>query len=239
MVPVADRPVEITVPYTSSAVSQLPLVRVHRSRALRFSTLPTTPPRTRLTDTIVDLAVAQRTAQDAMYQVIDHMSRQRVSVTEMATCLENRPPRRYRAAIRRGVELVRDGVMSALEAEYAAVEAAHGLPQGQRQAPVEVDGKTLWEDVTYDGAGVALTVRLDGRRYHATPGVAFRDMRRDNAAELAGRSRLVYGWRDVHEDPCLVAAEVRTILWRHGWRPPIAHPVTCPRCSEVVSAEAC
>lgn len=78
-----------------------------------------------------------------------------------------------------------------------------------------VDGKTLWEDVTYDGAGAPLTVRLDGRASHSMAGVAFHDRRRDNAAELAGRSRLVYGWHDVHSDPC----EVAEVLARFGWRP--------------------
>jgi enoyl-CoA hydratase/carnithine racemase len=46
---------------------------------------------------------------------------------------------------------------------------------------------TLWEDAVYDQCGVPLTVRLDGRM-HVLAHVAFRDRRRDNAAELAGRS---------------------------------------------------
>lgn len=229
--PVGDRPVEITVPYTASALSQ-PLVRVHRSRALRYSAAGTVPPRTRRTDTIIDLAAAQDSADEAQYLVVDLVASSAVSVADMLGCVHNRPPHRHRKAILRGLELVRDGLMSALEVEYLErVEREHGLDEGIRQTPFSVDGKTLWEDVTYDNLGVPLTVRLDGRATHATAGVAFRDRRRDNAAELAGRSRLVYGWQDVHGDPCGVAAEVRRVLHRHGH--PLA-PTPCG-CSGVVS----
>ncbi|PRX49957.1 hypothetical protein B0I33_10272 [Prauserella shujinwangii] len=232
MLPIADRPVEITVPYTCSAVSQPPVVRVHRSRALRHSVVETAPRRTKRTDTIVDLAVAQDSAQQATYLVVDLVSSAAVPVADMRGCVQNRPPRRYRAAITHALDLVAGGFMSALEVEYSErVERAHGIPPGRRQTPVEVDGKVLWEDVTYDPLGVPLTVRLDGRRHHATARVAFRDRRRDNAAELAARSRLVYGWHDVHTAPCAVAAEVRAVLHRHGWEPTESR---C-RCSGLVS----
>jgi hypothetical protein len=158
LVPIEERPVEITVPYACSALSQPPLVRVHRSRAMAYSSLPTNPPRTKRTDTIVDLAAAQETAKEATYVVVDLVTRARVSVSDMLSCVQNRPPWRFRAAIRRGLELIRSGLMSALEAEYAEdVERAHGLPTGRRQTPFVVDGKTLWEDVTYDDSGVPVT----------------------------------------------------------------------------------
>ncbi|MQA61353.1 MAG: hypothetical protein GEU86_07615 [Actinophytocola sp.] len=232
MVPITDRPVDITVPYTSSAISQLPLVRVHRSRAIRHSVVATFPPRTKRTDTILDLASAQPTAKEAKYTVVDLLTRHRVDADTMRACFELRPPHRHRGAIKQGIQLVRVGFMSGLEVEYTeGVEGRHGLPVGDRQVPVVVDGKRLWEDCTYDSSGAAVTVRLDGRRDHATAGVAFRDRRRDNAAEIAGRARLVYGWRDVHEDPCAVAAEVRAVLLREGWRPGPDDVVRCEKCS--------
>ncbi|MDQ5855117.1 MAG: hypothetical protein M3302_02085, partial [Actinomycetota bacterium] len=60
------------------------------------------------------------------------------------------------------------------------------------------------------------------------PLVAFRDRRRDNAAELAGRARLVFGWRDLREDPCGATREVLAVLRRHRWQGPTR---PCPRCS--------
>ncbi|MDQ7810564.1 hypothetical protein Q5425_43150 [Amycolatopsis sp. A133] len=231
LIPRGDRPVEITVPYTSSAISQRPLVVVHRSRALRYTTLVATPARTRLPDTILDLAVSQPTAREATLLVVDLVSRSPVAVGDVRDCLLLRPPYRYRAAVRRGLALVANGLMSALEVEYLeSVEDRHGLPRGERQTPFAVDGKTLWEDVTYDVHGAAVTIRLDGRATHATGGVAFRDRRRDNAAELAGRARLVYGWQDVHTSPCAVAAEVRKVLAREGWSPAGSRAPTCRQC---------
>ncbi|MET8854546.1 hypothetical protein, partial [Amycolatopsis sp. NPDC004625] len=231
LVPTTDRPVEITVPYSSSAVSQRPLVVVHRSRALQHTALDTTPPRTRGPDTILDLAVSQQTAREATMLVVDLVSRSSIPLQTVLDCFRLRPPYRYRPAILRGLDLIGNGLMSALEVEYLErVEDQHGLPRGARQAPFAVDGKTLWEDVTYDNHGAAVTIRLDGRTTHATGGIAFRDRRRDNAAELAGRARLVYGWQDVHTSPCAVAAEVRRILVREGWTPEGAREPTCPTC---------
>ncbi|WP_340684836.1 hypothetical protein LCL61_41970 [Amycolatopsis coloradensis] len=231
ILPVIEGPVEITVPYTFSAISQAPLVIVHRSRALPHIAAGTDPPRARVTDTILDLATSQRTPRQATNTIVDLLGRTRISVAAMEACVLVRPPFRYRPAIRHGLALVGGGLMSALEVAYKEdVEDLHGLPRGSRQTPFEVDGKTLWEDVTYDARGAAVTVRLDGRSTHSTPGVAFRDRRRDNAAELAGRARLVYGWRDVRDSPCAVAAEVRTILIREGWTPSNSRENTCPHC---------
>ncbi len=233
ILPIIEGPVEITVPYTFSAISQAPLVIVHRSRALPHIAAGTHPPRTRVTDTIVDLATAQRTPHLATNTIVDLLGWTRISVTAMQVCVAVRPPFRYRPAIRYGLALVGGGLMSALEVAYQErVEDEHGLPRGSRQSSVEVDGKTLWEDVTYDSHRAAVTVRLDGRATHSMPGVAFRDRRRDNAAELAGRARLVYGWQDVRDSPCEVAAEVRAILVREGWDATGARKATCARCGE-------
>ncbi|MFK0251354.1 hypothetical protein ACIQUM_42210 [Amycolatopsis azurea] len=231
LLPITEGPVEITVPYTFSAVSCPPLVIVHRSRALPHIAIGTEPSRTRVTDTIVDLATSQRTPKMATSTVVDLVSRSKVSLKAMEDCVFLRPPFRYRPAIRHGLALVGGGLMSALEVEYKeSVEDAHGLPQGSRQTPFEVKGKILWEDVTYDSHGTPVTVRLDGRATHAIADVAFRDRERDNAAELADRARLVYGWHDVRNSPCEVAAEVRTVLVREGWDPTGARAATCRKC---------
>jgi hypothetical protein len=168
MMPIAQRPIDITVPYTSSAVSQVPLVVVHRSRALRYTRLGTVPPRTKRPDTIIDLAVSQETSEGAVYLVVDLVSQSAVSLPAMTECVRVRPPFRYRSAIKHALALVQTGLMSALEIEYQQrVERAHGLPAGDKQTPFRVDGKTLWEDVTYDGCGAEVTVRLDGRATHS------------------------------------------------------------------------
>ncbi len=221
-----DAPVHVTVPYARSATPQPetwgpfgrthPGVVVHRSRAFAHIVVEADPPRTSAVDTVLDLAVAEPTPRDAARVLVAASSAGRVPVALLRHQLERRRPRRYRTLLLQTLDLVADGVQSALEHRYAVdVEAAHGLPRARRQAPVVVDGVTLHEDVTYEPGG--LVVRLDGRRYHSAPTVAFRDRRRDNAAELTDRARLVYGWDEVATDACAVAAEVATVLVREGW----------------------
>jgi hypothetical protein len=224
----AEGPVHVTVPYGCSAVSQQPWLVVHRSRAFAHIAVRTEPPRVGRADTAVDLAVAEPTARLAMRRLVAVATGCRIPVTELRRRVEERRPPRYRNAINGALRLMADGVCSALEEVFAVdVEIAHGLPTACRQVPFNVDGRTLWEDATYDHIGVHLTVRLDGRRYHSDADVAFRDRRRDNAAELADRRRLVYGWKDLVTDPCGAASEVVTVLRRCGWQGPTR---PCHRC---------
>lgn len=228
IVPIADGPVHITVPYGSSAISQPPFVVVHRSRAYRHIVIPTEPPTTSPADTAIDMAAAEPDARSARRTLTELLVTGRVRPVAVEQQLALRPPPRYRRVLEKAVGLVRDGVQSVLEESFALdVVEAHGLPPGQRQGVFAVDGVVLYEDVMYDDVGVPLTIRLDGRT-HQLHGVAFRDRRRDNAAELAGRSRLTYGWRDISGDPCGAAREVETVLRRLGW---IGETRTCPRCA--------
>jgi hypothetical protein len=227
MLPVADGPTHLTVRYGASAVSQGDLVVVHRSRAWRHIVVEADPPMTSRADTALDVAVEEPDAPSARRALVALLTGGRVRPLEVERRLLERPPRRYRRALADAVRLVREGVQSALEERYAVdVERRHGLPAARRQAPVVVDGVTLWEDAVYDDVGAPLTVRLDGRT-HLLDDVAFRDRRRDNAAELAGRSRLVFGWRDLFDDPCGAADEVFRVLARLGWRGDLQR---CPSC---------
>ncbi|TDD41108.1 hypothetical protein E1288_33825 [Saccharopolyspora elongata] len=230
MLPFEDAsPVHITVPYPNSAISQPPLVQMHRSRAYRHIVAPTVPPRTNREDTIIDLAAAEPSAERARNTFVQLVGSTRIELWRVHSQLELRPSFRYRKVLKQALDLLRGGALSALEAEYVLkVEQEHGLPAGTRQVPFSVDGVVLWEDVAYDDVGARLTVRLDGRQFHTTSRIAFRDRRRDNAAELAGRSRLVYGWNEVHTDPCGVAAEVLQVLQRSGWEP---RRKRCQNCS--------
>ncbi|HEX2297496.1 MAG TPA: hypothetical protein VHH34_03085 [Pseudonocardiaceae bacterium] len=229
MVPAQDGPVHVTVPYRCSAVSQPPHVIVHRSRAWEYIAVATVPPRTSRADTVLDLATAEPSAREAMHRLIGLVTTCGISLIDIERQLVERRPYRYQRALTAALHRMAGGVASVLEDLYALdVETAHGIPPAHRQAPFEVDGHTLWEDAVYDHVGVPLTVRLDGRAYHSNPLVAFRDRRRDNAAELAGRSRLVFGWRDIRERPCDAAREVLTVLHRHRWHGPT---LRCHQCS--------
>ena len=255
MVPRRDgEPIHITVPYGKSSRCQSatgmrpsrkpgnpialssplhPGVVVHRSRAhdyIAYIAVDTDPPRTTRADTALDLAIAEPTARDAYTRLIALVTNARIPLRDIRRRMEERRPRRYGKALLDAVRLLADGVQSVLEYRYATdVEDAHGLPRARRQSPVVVDGRTLFEDCDYSDHGVALIVRLDGRRAHAMAEVAFRDRRRDNAAELQGRPRLVYGFDEVTKNPCVVAREVETVLVREGWVRPGDNP--CRACA--------
>ena len=248
MLPIDDSaPVHITVPYGSSAVSVPPTphrptnrlalrgdgvvhpgVIVHRSRAMEHIRIGSTRPRTSKVDTAIDVAVSEQTAEAAFTTLVVLATNGGIRLADLETRVEQRKPRRHNVAIADALRLLADGVQSVLEFHYAIdVEQAHGLPQARRQGPVVVDGQTLYEDVVYSTPGADLIVRLDGRATHTMRGIPFRDRRRDNAAEVAGKSSLVYGWEEVHRDACEVAAEVRFVLERSGW----AGPNPCPNCA--------
>ncbi len=253
MSPIDDtEPVHITVPVGRSALSQRPTIRragaksnlpvphpnsvvhpgvvVHRSRAHAHIAVDRRPPCTTKADTALDLATAQATAHDAYFSLIATVTNGSIRLLDVRRRLEERPPYRYRRALEGAVALLADGVQSVLEYHYAVdVEKAHGLPSATRQEPIVVDGRTLYEDCVYDGSGLPLTVRLDGRRVHSMREVAFRDRRRDNAAELAGRARLVFGYEEVTRSPCEVAREVATVLTRLGGERHVLNP--CDRCA--------
>jgi hypothetical protein len=226
LMPRSDGPVDITVPYGTSAITQPGLVVVHRSRAYQHIVVAADPPRTSQADTAIDVAVEEPDARRA-HAMLTRLMVAGVRPLSVQRRLLERPPRRYRRVLGHAVRLVRAGVLSALEELYAVdVEEAHGLAPARRQAPFRVDGVTLWEDAVYDHVGVPLTVRLDGRT-HVLSRVAFRDRRRDNAAELAGRSRLTFGWNDLSNDPCAGARDVAAVLRRHGWDGAVQR---CARC---------
>ncbi|MCZ4556337.1 hypothetical protein ABIC28_003720 [Rhodococcus sp. PvR044] len=246
-------PVHITVPYGSSAVNQYatairrpprahepvpsigellhPGVIVHRSRAFSRIGVETEPPRTSPPDTAIDLAVDQPTARLAYGSVVASVTNGGIRLSRLQSRIVDRKPRRYNRAIADACSMLANGIQSVLEFHYAVdVERAHGLPDAVRQGPVTVDGVTLYEDVTYTGSAAVLVVRLDGHRWHSSRKVRRRDRRRSNAASLAGRDQLVFGWEEVNEEPCLVAAEVRALLERGGWRG--ANP--CPNCARFI-----
>ncbi|CAH0137471.1 hypothetical protein SRABI91_00386 [Rhodococcoides fascians] len=242
-------PIHLTVPRPCSAISQPPTMRhvltrptslsnarihpgvvVHRSLAIEHIGVDTEPRRTSKEDTVMDLAASAPTAPEAAAAFVAAMTNGKVSIPAMRRKIELRRPRRYKKIMLDALSLLAGGVQSVLEFRYAIdVEQAHGLPAGRRQAPHHIGDRVVFEDVEYGAEG--LIVRLDGQQFHAASSVRFRDRLRDNAAELSGRPRLVYGWHEVSTDPCGVYREVRDVLVREGW---VDASYACKKCCPVV-----
>ncbi|HEX5190278.1 MAG TPA: type IV toxin-antitoxin system AbiEi family antitoxin domain-containing protein [Streptosporangiaceae bacterium] len=225
----ADRPsaaIHITIP-GQRRIATIPGVIIHHAlRAEQAAHSTDMPPRTRIEETVLDLAAVAANAEDACGWVTRGIGRRLTTQQALRRALGQRARMRFRAEI---AEVLADewaGVHSALEYRYVKyVEVPHGLPRGRRQAPGSRDGRRVYRDVLYDGYD--LIVELDGRAAH--PGdTRWNDIRRDNAALAIGLMTLRYGWYDLRSRPCGVAEEVHQALLKNGPVPAKPCSPACP-----------
>lgn len=207
--------IHLTVPSGSPAAPHDGIV-LHYSRRITEICHPALlPPRTRVEDTVLDLAHTARTLDEAFSWIFRACGNRRTTVPKLRAAMQLRPRMRWRTELAEALNLAADGAHSLLEYRYVnRAERPHGLPPGQRQKPVIRTGRRQYQDVGYDP--YSLVVELDGEAAH--PAAArWRDIGRDNANLAAGLMTLRYGWADVTERPCRVAAQVGTVLQRRGW----------------------
>jgi hypothetical protein len=218
--------IHVTIP-AARRMGRVPDLVVHvsvRAEPARHPALA--PPRTRIEETVLDLVDLAGAADQAVAWVTAALGRRLTTSPRLASALDRRPRIRWRAELVAGLAADMAGTHSVLEVRYLReVERPHGLPRGTRQAMAQRGARTVYRDVLYEEHGVA--VELDGRLAH--PGDArWLDIRRDNAAAAGGIVTLRYGWTDITQRPCLVAAEVAQALRRRG--PVDARPCSpgCP-----------
>ena len=181
------------------------------------------PPRLPVATTVLDLCAAASEG-DVVGLVTTAVQRRLTTTERLAHELGERSRHRHRTLLAGLLADVEAGAESSLEVAYLRdVERRHGLPRGRRQG--RRFGLPYVSDVGYDE--YALLVELDGRAGHQGVG-RFRDMRRDNQFALVSWLTLRYGWFDVVERPCSVAAQVASVLRSRGWA---GTPGRCSRCS--------
>ncbi|MDO5678545.1 MAG: type IV toxin-antitoxin system AbiEi family antitoxin domain-containing protein [Propionibacteriaceae bacterium] len=130
---------------------------------------------------------------------------------------------RHRGLICEALADVASGMHSALERRFIQdVMHRHGLPEVELQAELE---PSRYRDVVFHEQ--RLVVELDGRLGHTGDGV-FRDFRRDNANTLRGYATLRFGWDDIANRQCTVAAVLAQALLDRGWP---GRPQRCPLCA--------
>jgi len=218
----ASPQIHLTIP-GSRRIAAISGAVVHRAIRAGQAAHPTDmPPRTRIEETVLDLAEVAATAEEACGWITRGIGRRLTTQQRLRRALEHRRRMRFRSEIAELLSEDMAGVHSALEYRYVKwVELPHGFPRGRRQAPDRRDGRHIYRDVLYDGYG--LIVELDGRAAH--PGdTRWNDIRRDNAAAASGLMTLRYGWDDLRIRPCLVADEIYRALRRAG-------PVSARPCS--------
>ncbi len=199
-------------------------VVVHFSARLEASRHPAkSPPRTRAEDAVIDITQTSPTLDDAISWLTMACGSRRTTAGRLAAAIRARKKLRWRRELLYALDDAEAGDHSLLELRYHRnVERAHGLPSARRQRPRKtaqppvshsrVYVRSEYDDVIYDDFGTV--VHLDGRAYHPDK---FRDMRRDNADVVRDEDPLTYGWTDVDEHACDVAAQVAIVLIRNGW----------------------
>jgi len=214
-----DRPaplVHVTIP-ANRRVRRMPGIVLHIRLDPDLARHPTRlPPRTRIEETVLDLADGCDDSWDAIGWITAALGRRLTTASLLREALGQRPRFRWRARVTQVLTPDMAGIHSALEYGYARdVERPHGLPPGVRQARVRRGSVSEYRDVLYEE--FALAVELDGRIAHPDD-TLWRDIHRDNAAAARGVITLRYGYREVTTRPCQVAMEVAEALRLRGWR---------------------
>ena len=175
------------------------------------------PPRTKVEETVLDLAHAAATFDEVCGWVTRAFARDLTDAARLGAAMALRSRLRWRDDLHELITAASSGDHSVLEYRYGRdVERAHGLPESVRQAPFKnPDGRRGRRDRLYRDYGVV--VELDGRLAHPAE-AKWRDKARDNAAAVDGQQTLRYEWPDVTRRSCETAAQIAQVLRVHGWK---------------------
>ena len=205
---------------------ELPRIVLHRSLRLAASRHPARrPPRTRIEETVLDLAGSAATFDEAFGWLTTACGRRLTTPWQLSAAAAARGRLRWREDLRGALEDIGDGVMSWLERRFVRdVERPHGLPRPQRQARHRPGDISSYLDNYY--AGQRLAVELDGLAAHPAE-TRWNDIHRDNRLAGQGIATLRYSGADVTQRSCLVAAQIAAVLQQRGWTGEL---IRCPDC---------
>jgi len=217
--------IHVTIPHTRR-VSRRSGVVIHRSAWAVQTTHPLRlPPRTRIEDTVLDLAGQAETLDQAIGWLTKALGRGLTTRSKLRAAMTARARIRWRRSFAELLSEDMHGVLSVLEFRYVRdVERPHALPRGKRQVRSRTGGRSLYRDVSYEL--YLLVIELDGQLAHPAES-RWSDIRRDNAAAAGGLTTLRYGWSEITRNPCQVAAEIAAVLSQRGFQCRPCSPV-CP-----------
>jgi hypothetical protein len=222
-----DRSIQLAVPHARRMESRSG-IRISRHQDFSSWLLEGREPSIVRLEVAVLTAAARRAAPDRRAAlVLDACRQRRTNPERLLTELARLPRLRGRDQLQQILSDAATGVQSFLEQTYLRhVERAHGLPAGTRQVRVTNGTTVNYRDIEYLPYG--LIVELDGRAGHEDTTSSWRDMRRDNAATLQGKTTLRFAYELV-ANPCAAATQVGTALALRGW-PGTLTPCspTCP-----------
>ena len=181
--------VHVTIPFERRVQGQ-PGLQIHRSVRIVQGTHPAkVPPRIRLEETVLDLVDGCNDLGSVIGWITRAVQRRRTVAGRLRRLAETRPDLRWRKEILGAFADVDSGAESPLEVAYLRkVERPHRLPVGERNC--------------HPGVGP-----------HTLSGIVYGT----NASTVRGFATLRYGWGDVMQNTCQVAAEVAKVLRANGW----------------------
>lgn len=209
--------IHVTVP-VSRRVRQPSGIKIHLSSHIdakaRFPR--GVPPHALVEETIIDLASAADSLDDACGWITAAFGRRLTGEGPLRKALSTRKKLRWRPELDEFITAAAGGAHSLLEFRYDRdVERAHGLPRASQQVPfTKADGSRGFRDRCYEE--YELVVELDGKRAHPEERRGH-DRRRDNCATAGGGATLRYDWDDVTRHSCDTAAQVARSLAKRGW----------------------
>jgi hypothetical protein len=213
-----DKPSELihlTVPLDRRVSGPIGVVLHYSRRAAEARHPVLLPPQTRVEETVLDLVCAAGTVDNAVAWVTRALGRRLTTQAKLRQAMELRAKMCWRTEIAGLLSPDAEGMHSILEYRYHRdVERPHGLPEGTRQARFRQGSRNAYRDRYYPA--YLTVVELDGRAAHPAD-ERWNDVRRDNATSAGGILTLRYGWLDVTERPCKVAAEVALALATRGF----------------------
>jgi len=221
-------PIQVLVPHRRKVADRAWLTFQRQREDLRLPYAPVLPMRTRIEDTVLDLCAAGDPGEVITW-ITKAVQRRVASPARLLTALRRRRAVRHRGLIEQVLGDAASGVHSQLEYRFGQdVLRSHRLPAGRRQFQVPGTGRLA--DVAYEE--YAVLVELDGRIGHVEEGM-WRDRKRDNAHAVVGWLTLRFGWWEVVNSPCAVAADIAAVLRARGWPGLIR---ACPNCGDVRTA---
>jgi hypothetical protein len=142
--------IHVTVPVERRPAKMGGLVIHYSARALQARHPARLPPQTRVEETILDLANAARTVDDACAWVFRGLQRRKTTQANLAGAIEHRARMRWRPELSELLTLDAAGLHSILERRYHKdVERPHGLPAGERQRRYRRGDHNEYRDVFY------------------------------------------------------------------------------------------
>ena len=185
----------------------------------------TSPPRVRIEEALIDVAVRRPDDFSAIAVLADAIQARRTQARRIRETLAGRsrvPRRDFLVGVLADLE---HGTCSVLEHGYlTVVERPHGLPTARRQVRDSQNGP-LYRDVEY--ADFCQVVELDGRMWHDNAAQRDADLDRDLDAALGRLATVRLGWGQVFGRPCETAARIGRLLATRGWH---GMPTRCPSC---------